>query len=371
MAYAEDFPSRDDYGFDFAGTGKDEDGNSLDGRQTRLPDETVTISNQKGGTIQLTHRIMLAESYESEGVHTVGGETYLGPDASGELVGRIKGEFFDTSEMDESLQMAADCTNGEIYDAMEALFGAGGVPKGAFKAKCVNYEFSNILYIGGVFVKKSHRGQGLGLDIVRELVRSLSCREGSGCDVVLLCPAGEPNPGPQAWAYVFDTLASMFKKMKFQRCGSETRRSGQSMYMFLEPGEDESVLYPPPLPKVEITIKKDPTNDTKPTAIKREQAPPLPKVESTVKKDPANDTKPTAIEPEQAPPLPKVESTVKEDPANDTNPTAIEPEQAPPLPKVESTAKKDPANDTKPTAIKREQDSIVTVPKRQKTESEK
>jgi hypothetical protein len=45
------------------------------------------------------------------------------------------------------------------------------------------------------------------------------------------------------------------------------------MYMFLEPGfEDESVLDPPPLPKVESTIKKDTAtgNDTKPTATKRE-----------------------------------------------------------------------------------------------------
>jgi hypothetical protein len=273
-SYEEDFP-RDDFGFDFAGTGKDEDGNPLEeGSQTRLPDETVTISNQKGGTNQLTHRIMLAKSFESEGVQTVGGETYLGSDASGEVVGRIKGEYFDTNEMDESLQMAGDCMNQEIYEAMEFLFGQGvrGVPKGAFKKKCVNDEFSNILYIGGVFVKKSHRGQGLGLEIVRELVRSLCCREETRCDLVLLCPAGDPNPGPQAWPYVFDTLATMFTKMKFQRCGSESRRSGQSKYMFLEPGEDESVLDPPPLPKVEITIKKDPANanDTKPAAIKRE-----------------------------------------------------------------------------------------------------
>ena len=251
MAYnKEEFP-RDAYGFDFAGTGKDEDGNSLEeGRETRLPDVTVTIPNQKGGIIQLTHRIMLAKSFESEGVQTVGGETYLGPDALGEIVGRIKGEFFHTFEMDESLQMAGDCMNQEIYEATEALFGSGGVPKGPFKKKCVNDDFSNILYIGGVFVTKSHRGHGLGLEIVRGLVSTLLCRA-DACDLVLLCPAGEPNPGPQAWPYVFDTLATMFKKMKFQRCGSETRRSGQSMYMFLEPLEDEYALDPPRLPKVE------------------------------------------------------------------------------------------------------------------------
>lgn len=181
-----------------------------------------------GSTTTVTHRIIINDFEESQGVKTVEGQTYLGGDAGDEkrVVETISGVLFVTDEMHESLQMAADCLTQELYDAMETLFAYnGGSPKGPFKKKTNDDVFAGILYIGGVFVNKDQRGRGLGLEIVRALIQSLD-----ECDLVLLSPAADPHPGPGAWNYAFDSLSAMFEKLGFQRCGGKNRRSGQSKF---------------------------------------------------------------------------------------------------------------------------------------------
>jgi predicted GNAT family acetyltransferase len=261
------------WGFDFAdGTEEpDEEGMGEYGsKEERLPDVTVRIptkGSNSASSRQFTHRFMSVDYPESEGVKIVEGRTYEGVGCSGQIVGKICGAVFNKGEMGESLQLAGDCLTQEVYEAMYALFTEGGKPKGPFKKKCHGQDYYSILYINGVYVKKDQRGQGLGQEIVRALMHSLYATE-SSIDLVLLCPAGEPHPGPGMWGPVFDTIASMFEScLQFERCGANNRHTGQSLYMFLEPDEHGEVLDAPVTPAVSENaavasiVRSAPNND--------------------------------------------------------------------------------------------------------------
>jgi ribosomal protein S18 acetylase RimI-like enzyme len=257
------------YGFDFA-DGKEEPEDEYSLKQEWLPDVTVRIPKKGGNSAsssQFTHRFMVGE-YETSGVQILGGQTYEGVGCSGKIVGKICGAVFNREEMDESLQMAGDSLTQEVYEAMCELFTADGKPKGPFKKKCQGKDYYSILYISGVYVKKDQRGQGLGQEIVRALMQSLYANTESSIDLVLLCPAGEPNPGPGMWNFAFDSIASMFEsRLKFERCGAKNRRTGQSLYMFLDADEHAEVFDAPVTPAVSESaavtsaVRSAPKND--------------------------------------------------------------------------------------------------------------
>jgi hypothetical protein len=87
--------------------------------------------------------------------------------------------------------------------------------------------------------------------------------------LVLLCPAAEPNPGPTAWPYAFDSLANLFEKgLQLQRCASANRRSGQILYMFLEPFENLGGLEtPPPPPPAAVVADVAVPSKTSPSSV--------------------------------------------------------------------------------------------------------
>jgi GNAT superfamily N-acetyltransferase len=198
----------DTYGFHFK-DGKEKREESLDEEYTQelFPDVTVRMPNG-----HFTHRFVWTEYPESKGVRIVQGQTYEGVGCSGEIVGKIGAATMHTEEMNESLQEAGDCLTQEIYEAMSALFDGKRKPKGTFKKKCQKSIYDSILYAGGVYVKKDRRGHGLGTEILRALIHSLFVREELCVDLVLSCPAGDPNPGPAAWSCGFDSLSSYFEE---------------------------------------------------------------------------------------------------------------------------------------------------------------
>jgi hypothetical protein len=170
----------DGYGFAFDDK-QDDDYDDDEAAEQRSKQEwfsnvTVNLPKKNGsGSNKFTHHLILAEYGESAGVSIVGGKTYAGGGVSGEVVGMISGALFEVDKMNETLQMAGDCLTEEVYEAMKILFAQtiGGNPKGALEKKCTQYEFSSILYIGGVFAKKDQREQCLDLEIFRAVTECL------------------------------------------------------------------------------------------------------------------------------------------------------------------------------------------------------
>jgi hypothetical protein len=285
----------DGYGFDFKdGKEKREEPLDEEDSQELFPDVTGRMPNG-----HFTHRFVWTEYPESEGVRILEGQTYEGVGCSGEIVGKISAATMYTEEMNESLQEAGDCLTQEIYEAMEALFDRNGKPKGTFKKKCQESIYCSILYVGGVYVKKDRRGHGLGAEILRALIHSLMHTRFLHVDLVLLCPASDPNPGPAAWSSGFDSLSSYFEKnLEFECCGGKNRRSGQSKYMFLEPDLHAEVLDFKEEAPVQVVASSSatPQNDAPATAASI-VAPKNDLDDDAV----ARETKPAAIKNETAP----------------------------------------------------------------------
>jgi hypothetical protein len=116
---------------------------------------------------KVTHRFMFANNYHGcTGCVVAEGETYCYQEENENnkekkkseriVVGKISAILFNSNEMKMSLQTAGDYITEEVYDAMCTLFNGNGTPKGAFKSKLEGGGGDSILYIGGVYVHKSH-----------------------------------------------------------------------------------------------------------------------------------------------------------------------------------------------------------------------
>ncbi|KAK3271435.1 hypothetical protein CYMTET_20214 [Cymbomonas tetramitiformis] len=256
-------PTDDGYGFNFSSNSEKVDDDEDDGfslKKRKLMDRTVQVQGSS-----YTMRFMLGE-FEYESAQIIGGQVYNG-DGNDEkqVIARLGAALFDIRHPDlqragyvmaQGLHCVADAMTQEVYQACTALFTPSGEPKGAFQTLLRSKgQLRKLVYISGVFVDQAHMGKGLGLEFVRNLLRSLQDEglwAGPG-SVALLCPCGDPPKGtdelrdPQAptpdnfqqlWRSAFNKLSTHFAKIGFAHCDSGKRNpagpSDQKMYSFLE-----------------------------------------------------------------------------------------------------------------------------------------
>eukprot|EP00854_Cymbomonas_tetramitiformis_P011549 gene11549-13646_t len=176
-------PTDDGYGFNFSSNSEKVDDDEDDGfslKKRKLMDRTVQVQGSS-----YTMRFMLGE-FEYESAQIIGGQVYNG-DGNDEkqVIARLGAALFDIRHPDlqragyvmaQGLHCVADAMTQEVYQACTALFTPSGEPKGAFQTLLRSKgQLRKLVYISGVFVDQAHMGKGLGLEFVRNLLRSLQC----------------------------------------------------------------------------------------------------------------------------------------------------------------------------------------------------
>ncbi|KAK3272527.1 hypothetical protein CYMTET_19183 [Cymbomonas tetramitiformis] len=277
-------PTDDGYGFNFSSNPEEDEDSSL--KKKKMLDRTVQVQGSS-----YTMRFMLG-GFEYESAQIIGGQVYNG-DGNDEkqVIARLGGALFDIRHPDvmaHGLHCVADAMTEEVCEACTALFTPSGEPKGAFKRLLRSKgKLRKLVYISGVFVDQAHMGKGLGLEFVRNLLRSLQDEglwAGPG-SVALLCPCGDPpkgtpdlqdpqDPPPenfqQLWDSAFDKLSTHFAKIGFAHCDSGKRNpagpSDQQMFSFLEADALDGASASPGPPRVQA-------GDDNPRETKRAKVP--------------------------------------------------------------------------------------------------
>ena len=188
----------DGYGFHFSDDPSD-DPDRDDSAFQRLTDRVVRVKDTT-----YTFRFILGE-FEYGGTQIIGGQAYAG-DGSDEkdVVANLHGVLFSVRHpetqaagyvMAKGLHCVADAVCQEVYDAMSLLFTPKGVPTMGFRNQLAHKgQQHSVVYLSGVFVKESHMGRELGLELTSALLHSLQAEGlwGGADTMAVLCPAGDP-----------------------------------------------------------------------------------------------------------------------------------------------------------------------------------